>query len=161
MTASLSIAVPRAAAPKGLEVRPKQVKAWIEGLPLANALEASKQLGDHLRAVNAAKIEIDDRLQILQDYRAIAQTLFEELEAIFAKTVGPLSPRAREALALTRDLAAALADGYKIVIAEKTGKLIAFGAKKQLPLLLLRAMEYANVALRASYKSYTPAPEGL
>ena len=161
MTASLSVAVPRAAAPKGLEVRPKQVKAWIEGLPLANALEASKQLRDHLLAVNAAKIETDDRLEILQSYRAVAQTLFEELEAVYAKTVGPLSPRARDALGLTRELAAALADGHKVVIAEKTGKLIAFGAKKQLPVLLLRAMEYANVALRASYKSYTPAPEGL
>jgi hypothetical protein len=161
MTASLCVTVPRAAAPKDLEVRPKQVKAWIEALPLANALEASKQLRDHLRAVNAAKIETDERLQILQAYRPIAQTLFEELEAIYAKTVGPLSPRAREALAVTRELAALLADGHKIAIAEKTGKLIAFGAKKQLPMLLIRAMEYANVALRASYKSYTPAPEGL
>jgi hypothetical protein len=161
MTATLSVAIPRAAAPKDLEVRPKHVKAWIEALPLANALEAARQLRDHMDAVNAAKLEPDDRLQILQAYRPIAQTLFEELDALYAKSAPPLSARAREALGLARALAMALSEGHKIAIAEKTGKLIAFGAKKQLPSLLHRAMENAIVALRASYASYTPAPEGL
>ena len=161
MTASLSVSVPRAAAPKDLEVRPKQVKAWLEGLPLANALEAARQLRDHLASLNAARIEPDDRLQILQAYRAITQTVYEELEAIYAKSAAPLAPRARDALGLTRELAAALAEGYRIAVAEKTGKLIAFGAKKHLPPLLYRAMEHSAISLRASYKSYTPAPEGL
>jgi hypothetical protein len=70
-------------------------------------------------------------------------------------------PRAREALMLARDLSAEMALGYKIGIVEKSGKLLGFGAKKVLPMLLLRAMEFLAAGLRASYKSYTPVPPGM
>src|SRR5258706_6713557 len=161
MSASLNIPVARGNPPKDLEIRPKQVRGWIESLPLAQAVEAARQMREHLVALSRVKIETDDRLQILQDYRPVARTVFDELEAIYTKSALPLSARAREALNSARDLASGLADGYKIAVGDKTGKLISFGAKKQLPFLLHRAMEYVTAALHASYKSYTPPPEGL
>jgi hypothetical protein len=51
-----------------------------------------------------------------------------------------------------------LAAGYKIAIADTHAKKLAFGAKKQLPTLVLRALEYLNHELTASYKSYTSVP---
>ena len=161
MSASINIPVTRGNPPKDLEIRPKQVRAWIESLPLAQAVEVACQMRDHLVALNRVKIETDDRLRILQDYRPVARTVFDELEAIYTKSALPLSARAREALSGARQLASGLADGYKIVAGDKIGKLISFGAKKQLPFLLYRAMEYVTAALYASYKSYAPAPEGL
>ena len=148
----------RSAPPRELEIRPKQVKAWIESLPLAQTLDASKQLAAHLASINRSKIDLDDRIQILESYRIVAATALEELDAIYGKAALPLGPRARDALALARELAFELAAGYKIAIAEKTGKRIAFGAKKQLPVLVLRAVEYLGHELRASYKSYTAVP---
>jgi hypothetical protein len=163
MSAPLARRLPaeRSAPPRDLEIRPKQVKAWIESLPLAQTMETAKKLVAHLVALNRAKIDTDDRVQILDIYRPFADTLLEELDAIYSKSALPLGPRAREALGAARELAFALADGFKIAIGDKTGKILAFGAKKQLPLLALRTMEYLGAELRASYKSYSPVPPAI
>ncbi len=163
MAAPLARRLPaeRSAPPRDLEIRPKQVKAWIESLPLAQSVEAAKKLVAHLVAVNRAKVDIDDRIQILDIYRPFADTLLEELDAVYSKSSLPLGARAREALGVARELAFALADGFKIAIGDKTAKLIAFGAKKQVPILVLRTMEYLGAELRASYKSYSPVPPAI
>jgi len=158
LPASIRAPAERTAPPRDLEVRPKQVKAWLEGLPLARCAEAAQQMSAHLGALNRAKLETDDRVQILESYRAVAATILEELEAICGKAGLPLNSRGREALTLARSIAFELAAGYRIAITEKTGKLIAFGAKKQLPLLAARALEYLGAELLASYKSYSPVP---
>ena len=161
MSLDLSFPAKRGAPPRELEIRPKQVKAWIESLPLAQSMDASRKLCANLAAMNSSKIDWDDRVQILETYRPTTAVLLEELEAIFAKSTPPLAVRAREALGVARDLAAELAVGYKIAIAEKSGKLLAFGSPKQLPLLIYRAMECLAAGLRASYKSYSPVPAGI
>jgi hypothetical protein len=161
MTATLTVPASRGTPPKDLEVRPKQVKAWADALPLAQSVDAARQIRDHIAALNRSKIEADDRIQILQNYRSVIAVVLEELEAIYAKSAIPLPTRARDALSLARDLASQLSTGYTIAASERASKLIAFGAKKQVPLLLLRAMEYLGAVLRASFKSYTPVPEGV
>jgi hypothetical protein len=148
----------RTAPPRELEIRPKQVKAWIESLPLAQSGEVAKKLTAHLAALNRARIDLDARLQILEIYRPYAATVLDELDAIYSKAALPLNARAREALGQSRSLAFELAVGYRIAIQERSGKLIAFGAKKQLPGLVLRAMEYLGAELRASYRAYAPVP---
>lgn len=161
LPASVRMTSERSAPPRELEIRPKQVKAWIEALPLAQSVEAARKMSAHLTALNRAKVDVDDRVQILEVYRPFATMVLEELDAIYAKAALPLGPRAREALTLARAIAFDLASGYRIAIGEKTGKLIAFGAKKQLPSLVTRAMEYLSLELRASYKSYSPVPSAI
>jgi len=163
MDALISPRVPaeRVAPPRELEVRPKQVKAWLESLPLAQTVDAARKMASHLGAVNRAKIAAEDRVQILENYRPLANTVLEELEAMFGKQAMPLGPRGREALTLARLLSSALAAGYRIALGEKSGKLIGFGAKKNTPMLALRAMEYLAAELRASYKAYSPVPQNL
>lgn len=161
MPLALSFPAVRVAPPKDLEIRPKQVKAWIESLPMAQCTDAARKLCSHLASLNRAKLETDLRLQLLEAYVPTSAVALEELEAVYSKGTLPLNTRGREALGLARDLAAELATGYKIAIVEKNSKLIAFGAKKQLPQLIARAMEYLLVGLCASYKSYTPVPPGI
>src|SRR5260221_5746011 len=128
----------RTAPPRDLEIRPKQVKAWIEALPHAQSAEAAKKMTAHLAALNRAKVDVDDRVQILETYLPFVATVLEELDAIYGKAALPLSTRAREALNQARGLAFELASGYRIAIMDNSGKLIAFVAKKQLPLLAWR-----------------------
>lgn len=161
LPASIRMTAERTAAPRDLEVRPRQVKAWIEALPLAQSVEAARRMSAHLTALNRARVDVDDRVQILEIYRPVATVVLEELEAIYSKASPPLGPRAREALSLARAIAFDLASGYRIAIAEKAGKLIAFGAKKQLPLLVTRSMGYLGAELLASYKSYSPVPAAI
>ena len=161
MMPDLSLPTDSAAPPKDLEVRPRQVKAWLQSLPLAQSVEAAKKVCAHLAAINRARLDLDDRMQILEAYRPIAAVLLDELDAVYGKATMPLGGRAREALMLARDLASGMALGYKIAIAGRNAKLLAFGAKKQLPPLVLRAMQYLAALLRAGYKSYTPVPPGV
>lgn len=158
---ALNAPTERTAPPRDLEIRPKQVKAWLDSLPIARAVEAGTKLILHASALNRAKVDLDVRLQILEIYRPFAATLFDELDAIYAKAALPLGPRGREALNLARGLAAEIAAGYKIALFDQTGKLISFGGKKQLPALVLRAIHYLSIELRASYKSYSPVPGGI
>ena len=158
---ALSVPAERTAPPRDLEIRPKHVKAWIESLPLGQSIDAGKKLVTHLASLNRAKMDLDNRLQLLEVYRPVTATLLDDLDAIYSKSTLPLNARALEALSLARYLAAELASSYKIAIFEKTGKLIAFGAKKQLPLFVLRAIEHMAALLRASYKAYSPVPAGV
>src|ERR1700716_1035971 len=65
----------RTAPPRDLEIRPKQVKAWIESLPHAQSAEAAKKMTAHLAALNRAKFDVDDRVQILEIYRSFVSTV--------------------------------------------------------------------------------------
>jgi len=159
--ASPRVPAERAAPPKDLEIRPKQVKAWIDSLPLAQTVDSARKMCAHLEGLNRAKVAADDRAAILEMYRAHAGTVLEELEAIFGKGAMPLGPRGREALNASRSLASALAVGYRIALSELGGKLLGFVGKKQQPVLALRAMEFLCAELRASYKAYSPVPQGL
>ena len=159
----LTLATPERAAPaKDLEIRPKQVKAWIDSLPLAQSMDSARKMSAHLAALNRTKIDNDSRLQILDAYRMPAATALEELDAVYSKATLPLAPKAREALMVARDLATELAMGFQVTLVERTGKLLgAFTSKKGLAAQVLRTLEYKFAILRAAYKSYTPAPPGL
>jgi hypothetical protein len=158
---ALSVPTERAAPPKDLEVRPKQAKAWIDGLPIAQPLEAARKLAAYLASVNRAKVGLEDRIAILDAARPMSTTILDELDAVYGKSGPPHGQKARDALGAARSLLAELASGYKSVIVEAAGKALAFGAKKQMPLLVLRAIEYLFAQQRAAYKSYTPVPAGL
>lgn len=160
MALDLRIPTERVAPPKDLELRPRQAKAWVESLPLSQSMDAGRKILASLCGLNRAKVEYDDRLQILEAYRPIAHVVFDELDAVYGKSSLPLPPKAREALAVARELATEFAYGYKILLLEKTGKFLAFGAKKQVPLLAYRAMESLVQLLRTSYRSYAPIPGG-
>ena len=159
----LQLATPERAAPaKDFEVRPKQVKAWIDALPLSQSMDSARKMAAHLAQLNRSRLDQEARLAILEAYRAPAATALEELDAVYSKVTLPLAPKAREALMIARDLAAELAMGYKVTLVDKSGGLLnAFASKKGLPGQILRAIEYHTALLRASYKSYTPVPPGV
>jgi hypothetical protein len=161
LLSALSLSGDRAAAPKDLEIRPKQVKAWLESLPMAQSVDAARRLLAHAAGVNKAKVDADSRFQILDAYRTPLTVILDELDAVYSKAPVPLGPRAREALMLARELGLEVATGYRIGLADVGGKLIGFGAKKLRPLLALRAIEYLNAVMRACYKAYAPVPEGI
>ncbi len=160
MALDLRVPMERVSPPGDVELRPKQAKAWVESLPLSQSADVGRKILASLSAINRAKVEFEDRRQILEAYRPIAHVVLDELDAVHGNSPLPLPAKARDSLSLARALATEFAYGYKILILEKTGKLLAFGAKKQMPLLVLRAMESAAQLLRASYRSYTPIPEG-
>ena len=161
MARPLTVPIERTAPPESLEIRPRKLRAWLETLPLTNSLECARRACDHLHALNRAKLDLDLRLDLLDAHRAFADALLEDLDAVCARSGLPLSPRARCALALGQELASEIALGYRIAAAESRGKILAFGAKRQVLVHLFRSMQYLGVAMHASYQSHSPAPRGL
>jgi cyclic-di-GMP-binding protein len=157
---ALSLSVPAATQnpPKDLEIRPKQAKAWVESLPLTKIADSARQVYENLVLLNRAKISAEDRVNLAEVYRPVVKTLLDELEHVFAYSVLPLPGKARDAFELARNLATEFAYPYKSQLLEITGKRIAFGAKKNLPLALHRALGCVRQVVLQSYKTYYPVP---
>ena len=159
MPAPIALTLPERTAPApDLEIRPRNVRRWIESLPLNVTFETGRQLCRHLAAVNRAVVDIDARLEIVELHQPAAAKILAELEPMYAKAEMPLGPGPRAALGLARELLTELAHGYRIAIVEYGGKLL--GSKKQLAALLLQAMRLTAARMFAAYKSYTPVPTG-
>jgi len=155
---ALTLPVERSAPAAGLEIRPRQVKRWIESLPLNVAFETGRALVRQLAATNRAHVDVDARLEILEAYRPAATAILAELETMYAEAPLPLAPGPRAALGLAREFVTELALGYRITVVDSGAKL--FSSKKQVGALLLRAMQFTAARLIAAYKSYTPVPTG-
>jgi cyclic-di-GMP-binding protein len=153
---ALNIPVERAAPAPDLEIRPRNVKRWIESLPLNITFESGRKLCRHLAATNRAHLDADARLEILEAHRAAAAPILQDVESMYASAPLPLAPGPRAALGLARELLTELAIGYRIAIVEFRGTL--FSSKKQLGALLLRATQCTAARMFAAYKSYTPVP---
>src|SRR5262245_21506614 len=120
MPLELSIPAERAAPPKDLEIRPKQAKAWLDSLPLAQSVEAARQLRANPATLSRSKLETDVRIQLLEVYQPVVNGILEALDAFYSKSALPLQPKAKEALGLARDIAMETAHGYKIALLEKS-----------------------------------------
>ena len=160
MALTLSVPASTQALPKGIETKSKQAKAWVESLPLTKTAETARALLEHITTLNRSKMSADERFELLETYRPVVLTLLEELEHVFAYSTLPLPTKQREAFELARGLAAECAIAYKLLIVDKAGKLIAFGAKKSMPLPLHRALQYTGRTLNQAFKTYYPAPAG-
>jgi len=157
---AIDLALPKrtAAVPAGLELRPRLVKRAIAALDLNVPFESGRALHRQLLGTNRSECDVDARLEILDACRAAVTPILAELEAIYSAARLPLPPGPRSALGLARDLVTELAIGYRIVVVDSAGKLLA--NKKYLGTQLLRIMQFTVARLAAAYKSYTPVPTG-
>jgi hypothetical protein len=155
---ALNIAVERTAPAPELETRPRQVKRWLESLPLGVTFESGRQLARHLAGLNRAALDADARLEMLEAHRQAAAPVLGELESMYTKADLPLGPGPRAALGLAREMLTELALGYRIAATEHSAKMLA--TRKQLATLLQRAAHLTAARMFAAYKSYTPVPAG-
>ena len=147
--------------PKDIDTNPKKARAWIESLPLTKTADSARAVTDNIRALNRAKLPADERVELLEIYRPVLTVLLDELDAIYAYSVLPMPTKQLEAFTLAQDLLIECAYTYKLLLLEKTGKLVMFNAKKNLPLPLYRAMSCLSALMLQSYKTYHPILPGL
>jgi cyclic-di-GMP-binding protein len=160
MALNLSIPVSIKSLPKDIETNPKRARAWIESLPLSKPVESARAVAVALEAINRGKLSVDDRLDIVEAYRGVTNSLLDELESIYGYAPLPLGERQLEAYTLARTLLSESAYTYKMYLVEKSGKLIVFNARKTMPLAALRTMRLLRALMWQSYKTYHPVPPG-
>lgn len=160
---ALKLAVPTLEQKANLTVEtgPKQVKEWLDRLPMANINESARALRDGLYAQNRHKFGDDTRFKLLELYRQSVSTLLPGLEAQFAGTPLPLPEKQRQVANLSRELLVELANGYKIILLDDAGKRLSFGSNKQLPLIIQRALAALSHILVVCYQTYAPTSAGI
>ncbi|MGH8751385.1 MAG: hypothetical protein ACREUV_06740 [Burkholderiales bacterium] len=142
------------------ETRLKQLKAWLEALPLANVTEAARSVSDALSSLNRIALGDDARFKLLELYGPAIDNLVEELQLKYIQVSLPLPEKSRQAAALARTLFTELAYGYKMVLLARLDRRISFGAT-HLHLVIQRALAALSKVLSVFYKTYSPAPEGV
>jgi hypothetical protein len=161
MALSLSVPVTTRSLPKEIETNPKKARAWVESLPLTKTHESTRALTENIEALNHAKMAADERTALIDTYRPVIAVLLDELEAEYAYSSLPLPPKQLEAFELARQLLIQCSYAYKMLVLEKTGKMIVFNAKKNLPGPMYWAMFYLREMMMQSYKTYYPVPPGV
>lgn len=142
-----------------IEIRPNELKAWLESFPSASSFELARALATYLAAFDRSKPALDERLQVLDAVSARAEVVLRDLAEVYGKSPQPMGGHAREALGLARTLAFAVAGGYKTAAVEKTTDRIVAATGKKLAPLVLKAMRYLAEGMRASYKTYSRVPK--
>ncbi len=160
MTLKLSLPESSAGLQISADTRPKQVKAWLEALPLANIAEAARSVSDALVSLNRLPLDDDLRLRLLELYAPAIDNLVTELQPKFTLVALPLPEKSRQAATLARTLYIELAYGYKIVLLARVDKRLSFGGA-QLHLIIHRAIAALSKALCIFYKTYSPTPDGF
>ncbi|HEX9391010.1 MAG TPA: hypothetical protein VF928_06830 [Usitatibacteraceae bacterium] len=161
MALALSTPAVTQSLPKDVETNPKKARAWIESLPLTKTIDSARVVTANISALNRAKLSAEERVELLEIYRPVIAVLLDELDAVCAYSILPMPPRQLEAFTLAQALLTECAHSYKLLLLEKTGKLLMFNAKKHLPLPLYRALSYLNSLMLQSYKTYHPVPAGV
>jgi hypothetical protein len=145
---------------KDLDIRTRSVRAWLDTLPVTSPVEAANALFERLHRANRTPVPPDERLEFVRTIRPFGEMVTEELAHRCANATIPLEAEAREALDVSRGLSHELSLSCRVAAAENAGRLLAFGARRGVPGLLVQAIDWLTAVLAASYRTYTPVPPG-
>lgn len=143
------------------ETDPKDARAWLASLPLADAGESARDIYQALYTLNRLALAPHTRLELMELYREPVSTVSSVLQHQFGGLAMPLPSEIRQMAEFIRQLQLEMAIGYKCAIQDLGATRLSWGRKNQLVLASERAMEYLGQALLRSYQVYMPQPAGV
>ncbi len=143
------------------ETDPKEARAWLATLPLADGGDSARDIYQALYTLNRLELPAHTRLELMALYRAPVATVSTVLHSQFSGLGLPLAPAMRQVAEFIRQLQMEMAIGYKCAIQDLRGARVSWGKKHQLTLASVRAMDYLGEVLLRSYQAYMPPPSGV
>ena len=143
------------------ETTPKETRAWLATLPLADSPEAAREIYQSLYTLNRLELGAQDRLKLMELYHTPVATVADALLHHFSRAVLPLTPRKRQLAEFIRQLHLEMANGYKCVVYDAYHTRMRWGRKKMLAVAVEAAMRYLGEVLQQSYQIYIPCPSGV
>jgi hypothetical protein len=140
----------------------KQVKAWVDSLPMANIGETSRQLYHAIIEFNQLKITDAVRLELLDMIRPPIHFVCQQLNNRYLYQGVVLDEQQRKVANLAQALQTHLAIGYKIVVQhqmDQTGT--SSKQKASLAKAIQRVMTELMPAILRSYQLYIQTPMGI
>jgi hypothetical protein len=158
----LSLGVPERQKPdrNSFSISPRKVEHWLDTLPKANLGETARLVYKALIETNQLDLSSQDRLRFLESMRETVQYITDSMRKHFFGITYPLPEKNLKIAAATREIFAAMATGYKIAIEDTCNNSVLFQDKKQLTLLVHRAISYTGRVLLNAYQIYAPYPPG-
>jgi hypothetical protein len=159
----LGLSVPKRQKPgkDAFSIRPRKVEQWIDALPKANLGETARQVYKVLIETNQLEIPHQERTRFLESLREIVQYITDSMRKHFVGVAYPLPEKNQKIAAATREILIAMTTGYKIAIEDTLNSNFLFQDKKQLTMLVHRALTYTGRTLLSSYQIYAPYPQKM
>jgi len=161
MPLTLSVPAPNPVEDLTVETRPKQLKEWLNDLPLTNLTDVCRTLDDEISALNQQKVVMEKRLKLLELYRSVIFKLLPAMEDQYVATRLPQPGKNRQMAEQARQLLMELANGYKIILLDYQNARITLGKGKIAVAAAQRAMSALSRILMTCYQTYAPAPSGI
>jgi hypothetical protein len=150
----------RSVTPPDLDLKPKQVGAWLKRLPMSNPLQAAEELADYLTTANRAKMGHDVRARMVQLLDSTVDETVTALRQQYASAPLPLAPRLRPNPELAQRLLLELAIAYKILILSWLDQTFHL-SRKPLPRYLQRLLLCLQQVLEISFETHENVPDGV
>lgn len=147
--------------PENVPAQPDEFTVWLQQLPMADSVEASKLLLEALQELNRSTLEGADRFLILEGLFETVGTLCQGLSQSLPRQAFPLAKHPAQQVFLLHGLLGEMANGYKIVVAglSTQGREGASEAALQMP--VFKALYYLVMLLKEHYAVYLAEEEGL
>ncbi len=142
-----------------LDLKPKQVGAWLQRLPLSNPLEAAEELSDYLAAANRAKMGHEARAKLAEILSPAVEETVSALREQYSSAPLPLHTRLRPNPEFAHRLLLELATTYKILILGWLGKTFHIG-KSVLPKYIQQLLLCLQQVLEISFETHENVPKG-
>ena len=138
---------------------PDKIPAWLEGLPLGNPEKATEELIGLLQHYNSLVMAPTQRRPLLESLAKVAHEMLKALQSRYRGSPFPLSERNHLRYALTNNLYAELAVGYKCIVNDmhlekmnvENGELFIVAVEK--------ATSYLSRQTLTAYSVYADDPE--
>ena len=148
--------------PSRLAVRPKALKAWLDGLPLGDMQASGFQIISTLKEYNRCNMSPAERLESLNIFGRVVQELTAGLAAGYRDSSFPLSERNRNRYALVSDLCEEMANGFKWLVNDYYSKWDKTSTpKKEFYDVVRIAIVYLSKRMVAAYSTYSLEPKGV
>ena len=158
----MQLSVPNRTAPKSgsFDGNPASVKGWISTLPMANIGETARLLYGALIDLNHQDIPPQQRLKTLELLHKPVHYVTENMKKHFIGQPFPLAENNLKIAHLSREMAHALATGYKVLVMEQIAG-IGRKDKKLLITAIHRAIKLLSLVLLRSYQVYESYPDSV
>ncbi len=143
-----------------LDLKPKQVGAWLKRLPLSNPLQAAEELADYLATANRTRMGHDVRARMVELLDSVVDETVTALREQYSSAPLPLAPRLRPNPEIAQRLLQEHATAYKILILSWLGQTFHL-SKKPLPRYLQRLLLCLQQVLEISFETHVNVPDGV
>ena len=143
------------------ETQPKEARAWLNSLPLADDGDSARDIYQALYTLNRLEVAPQNRLELMELYQAPVATVSSVLGSQFRGLALPLAAELRQLAELIRQLKMEMAIGYKCAINDLQAARLSRSRRQSWIVASERAMWYLSEVLLDSYQIYMPPPPGV